>query len=192
VEESALSQPSVAQPVATRPVVLIMGVSGCGKTTIGTLLGHRTGWPFMDADDLHPASNVAKMQRGIPLTDEDRWPWLDKVAAWISQRVRAGEPGVVACSALKRRYRDVLRRADPSLRVAYLRGSRAILAERLANRRGHFFPRQLLDAQLRDIEEPGPDEQPIIVLIGQSANHTVDEIQAGLGERQHRQGDPAH
>jgi gluconokinase len=180
-----------AQP---RPVVLVMGVSGCGKTTVGTLLGLRTGWPFMDADDLHPASNVRKMKHGIPLTDADRWPWLDEVAAWISQRVQLGEPGVVACSALKRRYRDVLRRADPNLRVVYLRGDRELLNQRLAHRHGHFFPKQLLDAQLADIEEPTPDEHPLVVPIGQSPDDTVDQIRAGLREQDDlsAQGGTAH
>src|SRR5258705_11715324 len=108
-------------------MVLIMGVSGCGKTTIGTLLGLRTGWPFMDADDLHPASNVSKMKQGIPLTDADRWPWLDEVAAWISRQVQLGDPGVMACSALRRPYLDPLRRADANLPVASLPADRPIL-----------------------------------------------------------------
>jgi carbohydrate kinase (thermoresistant glucokinase family) len=166
-----------------QPIVLIMGVSGCGKTTIGTLLGLRTGWPFMDADDLHPASNVSKMKQGIPLTDADRWPWLDEVAAWISRQVQLGEPGVVACSALKRRYRDLLRRADANLRVVYLRGDRAILTARLEHRHGHFFPKRLLDAQLADIEEPTLDEHALVVPIGQMPDRTVDTIRVGLREQ---------
>ncbi len=157
-----------------------MGVSGSGKTTIGHLLAARTGWPFLDADDLHPASNVAKMQVGIPLTDEDRWPWLDLVAAWISERAQDGEGGIVGCSALKRPYRDLLRESDPMLRVVYLRGDHHALTTRLNRRRGHFFPRGLLETQLADLQEPAPDERPIIVLIGQSVDHIVAEILAGL------------
>src|SRR5215472_10538354 len=106
--------------------VVVMGVSGCGKTTIGGRLAARTGWPFLDADELHPAPSVAKMSRGEPLTDADRWPWLDLVAAWIAGRREAGESGVVGCSALKRAYRDRLREADPGLRIAYLSGDRGI------------------------------------------------------------------
>jgi gluconokinase len=161
-------------------VVLLMGVSGSGKTTIGQLLAARTGWPFLDADDLHPASNVVKMQAGIPLTDEDRWPWLQLVAAWIAQQAKAGQCGIVGCSALKRPYRDLLRQGDPMLRVVYLHGDRAALTSRLTRRRGHFFPRDLLNTQLADLEEPTADERPIVVSIGQSSNRTVDAILAGL------------
>lgn len=184
--------PVQPQSVVPQPIVLIMGVSGCGKSTIGTLLGHRMGWPFLDADDLHPAENVAKMQRGVPLTDADRWPWLDLVAAWIADRANAGRPGVVGCSALKRSYRDLLRRADPRLRVVYLWGDREILTERLSHRHGHFFPRQLLDAQLAALEEPTPDEHPVVVPIGQSPDRTVDAILAALGRAGATTSGPAH
>lgn len=160
--------------------VVVMGVSGCGKTTVGMLLADRTGWPFLDADSLHPATSVAKMARGEPLTDADRWPWLDDVAAWIAARREADEPGIVGCSALKRSYRDRLRRADPDLRFAYLGGDRAILVERLAQRHGHFFPTRLLDSQFSDLEPPTADERPINVQIGQSPGAVVDAILAGL------------
>jgi gluconokinase len=159
-----------------------MGVSGCGKSTIGSLLGQRMGWRFLDADDLHPAENIAKMQRGVALTDADRWPWLDLVASWIGERARAGQPGVIGCSALKRSYRDALRQAEENLRLVYLTGDRDTLAERLARRHGHFFPQQLLDAQLGDLEEPAPDEHAIVVVIGQSSpRETVDTIATELG-----------
>ncbi len=124
--------------------VLVMGVSGCGKTTVGRLLATRLDWPFLDADDLHPPANVAKMAAGIPLTDADRAPWLAMVAAWMAERRAAGEPGVVACSALKRAYRDTLRASDPDLRLVFLEGERELLAERLTHRHGHFFPQRLL------------------------------------------------
>ena len=153
-----------------------MGPSGCGKTTIGSQLAQRLGWSFLDADDLHPAANVVKMSVGIPLTDEDRAPWLEQVAGWIQQRRGAGEPGVVACSALKRKYRDQLRGADPGLRVIYLDGGHDLLARRLAVRHGHFFPKTLLEEQLKDLEEPGPDEDPIVVPIGLSPSRAVDAI----------------
>jgi carbohydrate kinase (thermoresistant glucokinase family) len=172
-------------------MVLIMGVSGSGKSTIGTLLAHRLGWPFLDADDLHPAENVAKMLRGVPLTDSDRWPWLEEVAAWIAEHWDAGQPGVVGCSALKRSYRDVLRQEDPDLRVVYLQGDREILTERLAHRHGHFFPRQLLDAQLADLEEPTPEEHAVVVPIGQSPERTTDAILTALGIPSGTRGDRA-
>jgi gluconokinase len=163
------------------PVVVVMGVSGCGKSTIGARLAERTGWPFADADDMHPAANVAKMRAGQPLTDADRWPWLDDVAAWIAARYAGGEGGVMACSALRRAYRDRLRQADPALRIVLLQGSRELLVQRLTDRRGHFFPASLVDTQLADFEPPGPDEDPIIVQIGQSPEHVVETILAGLG-----------
>jgi gluconokinase len=169
------------EPTAMQPTrVVVMGVSGCGKSTVGTLLAARTGWPFLDADPLHPAANVAKMVRGEPLTDADRWPWLDLVASWIAERRQAGESGVIGCSALKRRYRDRLREADPGLRFAFLAGDRAILLARVAQRHGHFFPTRLLDSQLADLEPPTLDEHPIVVQIGQSPDAVVDAILVGL------------
>ena len=164
--------------------IVVMGVSGCGKTTVGTLLAERTGWPFLDADALHPAVNVDKMVRGEPLTDDDRWPWLDLVAAWIGERRLAGESGVVGCSALKRRYRDRLRVADPDLHFALLTGDREILLSRVTERPGHFFPVRLLDSQLTDLEPPTLDEHPTIVQIGQSPEAVVDTILNGLQQQQ--------
>jgi len=163
------------------PVVLVMGVAGCGKSTIASTVAERTGWPFADADDLHPAANVAKMRSGQPLTDADRWPWLDQVAGWIAARHGAGEPGVIACSALKRAYRDRLRLADPSLRVVFLDVSREVLLDRLSHRSGHFFPAALVDTQLADLERPTPDEHPMTVPSGQSPDRVADAILANLG-----------
>jgi gluconokinase len=160
-----------------------MGVSGCGKTTIGALLAARVGWPFIDADALHPPANVAKMSAGIPLTDADRWPWLRIVGAWIAERHAQRAAGIVACSALKRAYRDVLREADPDLKLVYLHGDRTLLLARLAARRGHFFPAALLDAQLADLQVPTPDEHPIIVPIGQSPDKAVSSILGALEPR---------
>jgi gluconokinase len=180
--------------------MVLMGVSGSGKTTIGHLLSARTGWQFLDADDLHPASNVVKMQAGIPLTDDDRWPWLRQVAIWIRGQAQAGHAGIVGCSALKRSYRDLLRGADPSLRFVYLRGDGDLLMGRQNRRLGHFCPRDLLDTQLETLEEPGPEEHPIIVPIGQSSDRQVEAILAGLTgqDNEHRsaevqpEGDSAH
>lgn len=161
-------------------VVLVMGVSGSGKTTVGEELAGRLGWPFLDADDLHPAANVAKMAAGTPLTDADRLPWLRRVAEWIAHRREARESGVLGCSALKRAYRDQLRAADPGLFVVYLQGQRDLLAKRVSARHGHFFPARLLDAQLADLEEPAPDEHAMTVSIGQSPEKIVDSVVAAL------------
>jgi carbohydrate kinase (thermoresistant glucokinase family) len=171
----------VNQPADREPVVLLMGASGCGKSTIGRLLSDHTGWPFADADLLHSPQAVAKMHAGIPLTDADRWPWLHQVADWVAQRHAEGGPGIVGCSALKRAYRDLLRTADPDLRIVYLQADPDLLRERLAHRRGHFFAPALLTAQLRDLEEPTADERPIIVHIGQPAEVTARSILARLG-----------
>jgi gluconokinase len=155
-----------------------MGVSGCGKTTLGLALAARTGWNFLDADTVHSPENIAKLRAGIALTDADRRPWLDRIASWM-----ANHPGgyIVACSALKRRYRDRLRQADPGLHLAFLRGDASELAERLAHRPGHFFAPGLLASQLADLEEPAPDEHPITVPIGLSTEDAVDRVLAAIG-----------
>jgi gluconokinase len=163
-------------------VVLVMGVSGSGKSTIGDALARRAGWPFLDGDRFHSPANVAKMAAGIPLDDADRQPWLQEIAEWIAKRRSAGEAGVVACSALKRAYRDLLRGGDPDLRVVYLKGEREQLETRLAQRRDHFFPAALLDAQLADLEEPTPDEDPRVVHIGGSVAETVDAVERALAQ----------
>ena len=146
---------------ADAAVLVIMGVAGSGKSTIGRLLADRLGWELAEGDELHPEANVAKMAAGQPLTDADRWPWLARVRAWIDEHVAAGRPGVITCSALKRAYRDVLR--DPHVVFVHLAGTRDQLAPRLAARRGHFMPVSLLDSQLADLEPPGPDERALTV-----------------------------
>jgi gluconokinase len=170
------------QDVASRSpaAVVVMGVSGCGKTTIGKLLASRLHWEFEDADRFHPASNVDKMHKGIPLTDEDRWPWLDAIAAWIDKTRQAGRHGVIACSALKRRYRDVLIGNRADVRLVYLQGSETLIASRIATRREHFMPRSLLHSQFDALEEPGPDENPIIVSIESKPDAIVARIIAAL------------
>ena len=146
-------------------VIIVMGVSGSGKSTVGALLASRLRWEFKDADWFHPPSNVDKMHSGIPLTDDDRWPWLDAIAAWIDKTRRSGEHGAIACSALKRRYRDVLIGDRADARLVYLKGDEALIARRIATRHEHFMPRSLLHSQFDALEEPGPDENPIIVSI---------------------------
>ena len=145
---------------AGAPRVVVMGVSGCGKSTVGALLAARLGVPFVDADDLHPQSNVAKMAAGVPLTDEDRWPWLRLVGQSLAD-APAGE--VVACSALRRAYRDVLREAAPDVRFVHLAGTREQLASRLSHRLHHFMPATLLDTQLATLEAPGDDEGAVVL-----------------------------
>jgi gluconokinase len=156
-----------------------MGVSGSGKTTVGALLAGRLHWPYAEADDFHPPANVAKMAAGHPLTDDDRWPWLHAIGAWIDERIARGEPGVVTCSALKRKYRDVLRR--PEVTEVYLKGDHDLIAQRLAARHGHFFKPALLDSQFADLEEPTPEEHVVTVQIGGTPSEIVDDIVAATG-----------
>jgi carbohydrate kinase (thermoresistant glucokinase family) len=155
-------------------VLVLMGVSGTGKSTVAALLAARLSWDLEEGDDLHPAANVAKMASGHPLTDGDRWPWLDRVAAWIQHQIAAGRPGIITCSALKRSYRDRLR--APGVTFVYLHGSRDLLARRLAARHGHYMPPALLDSQLADLEPPGDDEAALWIDIGPPAAEQAEQI----------------
>lgn len=160
-----------------RPVVLvIMGVSGSGKTTVGAMLARRLGWPFQEGDDLHPTANLEKMRSGIPLTDEDRRPWLELIADWVDQHMDASENGVVTCSALKREYRDAIDRRRHGVVFVFLDGSKATIARRLESRHGHFMPPQLLQSQLEDLEPPAPDEPAIRIGIQASPELIVDDV----------------
>lgn len=162
------------------PVVLVvMGVSGSGKSTVAGLLAARLGWDFTDGDDLHPPENVAKMAAGHPLTDEDREPWLVKVAEWIRERTGAGRPGLITCSALKRTYRDRLR--GEHVIFVYLAGTRAEIKRRLAARNGHFMPSSLLESQFATLEEPGAGERAITVDISANAMADAERIVTALG-----------
>jgi gluconokinase len=161
-------------------VVIVMGVSGSGKTTVGTLLAGRLHWEFEDADWFHPAGNVDKMHNGVPLTDDDRWPWLRAIAAWIDRTRAAGGHGVVACSALKRRYRELLTADRPDVRLVYLEGDQTLIARRIATRHEHFMPASLLKSQFDALEAPGPDEHPIIVSIDLPPREIVARILAEL------------
>jgi carbohydrate kinase (thermoresistant glucokinase family) len=160
----------------TRTILVVMGVSGSGKTTIAKAVADRLGWPFEEGDELQPASDIAKMHSGHPLDDRDRWPWLEKVAAWIDGWRQTGTPGVITCSALKRSYRDFLARGRPEVRLLYLHGDPALIAARLAGRQGHFMPASLLDSQLATLEEPGSDERPIRVDVARSTEDIIAEI----------------
>jgi gluconokinase len=173
-------------------IVIVAGVSGSGKTTVGAMLAGRLGWRFADADDFHPAANIEKMRAGIPLTDQDRWPWLRAIAAWMDERIAHGEQAVVTCSALKRSYRDMLLGGRPEARMVFLAVDRQVLERRLAARHGHFFPEQLLGAQLADLEPPQPDERVVSVVPAEDPAGTVASIIAVLCLKEKGPGDSAH
>jgi gluconokinase len=160
--------------VAAPPIAVIMGVSGTGKTTLATLLAQALGWPSAEGDDFHSAANKAKMHSGHPLTDADRLPWLQEIAAWIHGREVAGSGGIITCSALKRSYRDILRTGNADVRFVCLVGSRELLHKRLDERQGHFMPAALLDSQLATLEPLGPDEPGVTIDVG----GTPDQIKA--------------
>ena len=159
-----------------RPIV-VMGVSGTGKSTVGSALAQALGLRFVEGDDLHPESNVDKMAHGIPLTDDDRAPWLDRIAEELHR------PVVVTCSALRRVYRDRLRRAAPDLALVYLHGPRELLAERMGARPGHFMPTTLLDSQLATLEAPTPDENAIAMDVVLTPAEIVERVAARLAIR---------
>jgi gluconokinase len=161
--------------------LIVMGVSGSGKSTIADELAERIGWRYEDGDRFHPASNVAKMKAGHPLTDEDRWPWLQAIANEIDRACSAGEHAVIACSALKRAYRDILVHGRSDVRIIYLKGSQQLIAGRLAQRKGHFMPAGLLDSQFATLEPPADSENPVTVSIDASVGSIVDDIVHQLG-----------
>src|ERR1700731_5323579 len=156
--------------------LIVMGVSGSGKSTIADKLAERLRWSYEDGDKFHPASNVAKMSAGHPLTDEDRWPWLQAIADEIDRVCELGQHAVIACSALKRAYRDILVHRRSDVRMVFLRGSQELIANRLARRKGHFMPPGLLASQFKTLEPPDPDENPLIVSIDASVEEIVDDI----------------
>ena len=156
--------------------LIVMGVSGSGKSTVGEALAQRLALRFEDGDRFHPASNVAKMHAGIALTDDDRWPWLKAIADEIDRGCGAGSPAVIACSALKRAYRDVLVHGRGDVRIVYLRGDQALIARRLALRTGHFMPPGLLTSQFQTLQPPTDDERVIAVSIDAPVEAIVDVV----------------
>lgn len=156
--------------------VVVMGISGSGKTTIATRLAEQLGWTFGEADDFHPAANIEKMASGIPLTDQDRWPWLESMREWMTAQARAGSSTVVTCSALRRSYRDVLTHAEGRVRFVHLLGDAHLILERMKTRSGHFMPQSLLPSQLSTLEPLEPDEQGIRI----ENTGTPDEVTADI------------
>jgi gluconokinase len=172
----------VASETGKSPCALIvMGVSGSGKSTIGERLAQRIAWRYEDGDKFHPASNVAKMSAGHPLTDDDRWPWLRAIAEEIDRVCGAGEHAVIACSALKRAYREVLVHGRDDVRIVFLVGTQELIANRLAERKGHFMPPGLLASQFKTLEPPEANENPVTVSIDASVEIIVDNIVSQLG-----------
>lgn len=164
-----------------KTIVVVMGVSGSGKTTVGGLLAEQLGCAFQDGDDLHPRENVEKMRNGTALTDADRLPWLEAIARRIDDWRERGEGGVITCSALKRTYRNIVVSQRPEARLVYLKGTPALIRRRLRARTSHFMPVGLLDSQFAVLEEPGEDEGPIVVDIGLAPPRIVNDILCGLG-----------
>jgi gluconokinase len=158
-------------------IVIVMGVVGAGKTTVGSLLAQQLGWEFADADDFHPPSNVEKIRNGVPLSDTDRAPWLDRLSQAIREWIAARKNVVLACSALKRKYREKLA-VGPEVRFVYLKGKAGLIAERLRARHGHFAGEQILSSQLADLEEPEP---AVDIDISQTPAQMVDQIRKNLG-----------
>ena len=157
-------------------IAVVMGVSGSGKTTVAALVARALGCQFQEGDALHSPENVAKMRRGEPLTDADRASWLRRIAEEIDGWRARGQCGVMACSALKRRYRDIIIGARPDVALVYLKGSRELIRQRMAARQGHFMPVTLLESQFASLEEPAPDEHPITVDVGAKPAEIADEV----------------
>jgi carbohydrate kinase (thermoresistant glucokinase family) len=157
-------------------VLVVMGVSGSGKSTIAAMLAHRLHWIYEDGDWLHPKANIEKMHHGEPLNDADRWPWLHAIADWIDTTRQSGHHGIVACSALKRAYRDILVGDRPDVRIVYLKGDQSLIARRVNARADHFMPPELLDSQFKALEEPQADERPIVVSVAPHPREIVETI----------------
>lgn len=174
----------MTEPAARTPEpvhLVVMGVSGSGKTTVAQILAERLGRPFAEADEFHPQANIDKMSAGTPLTDEDRWPWLATVRDWLSQQAGAGRSTVVTCSALRRAYRDLLREADGRVRFVHLTADPGIISPRLGTRSGHFMPPSLLPSQLATLEPLVDGEDGVVVLVDVPPEEVADRVLAALG-----------
>jgi len=162
----------------TARILVVMGVSGSGKSTVAGALAHSLGWTLAEGDDFHPPANIAKMHSGIPLNDNDRMPWLATIAAWIDARIQAREPGIVTCSALKRAYRDQLAGGRPEVLFVYLKGTVALISQHLAAREGHFMPASLLPTQFETLEEPAADEPAFAIDAAHPVAAIVSEVES--------------
>jgi carbohydrate kinase (thermoresistant glucokinase family) len=189
---SATQQPSGANTAANEAeaakyvepgILVLMGVSGSGKSTVALELQRVLGWPFQEGDDLHPSANVEKMRSGQPLNDQDRLPWLQAVAGWIDGQLAANKPGIITCSNLKRAYRDITVGSRPGVRLVYLKGEPVIIHQRLLQRVHRYMPPSLLGTQFDTLEEPGADEHPITVAVHGAIPETVVEILQQLPAR---------
>ena len=159
-----------------KTVLLLMGVSGSGKTTIALELQRVLRWPYIDGDDLHPVANVKKMRSGHPLNDQDRLPWLQSIARWIDDRLAAGEPGIITCSDLKRAYRRITAGDRKGVTLVYLRGDEELIADRISRRKHQYMPASLLQSQFETLEEPGEDEGAVVVPVRGSIAETVTDL----------------
>ena len=186
---SAASQPPLPDPAAqeiaaakrTSPTILVlMGVSGSGKSTVAQELQRVLGWPFQEGDDLHPPANIEKMRSGQPLNDQDRLPWLQAIGRWIDERLAAHQPGIITCSNLKRAYRNITIGTRRGVTLVYLKGDEPVIQRRMLNRMHRYMPPSLLGSQFDTLEEPGEDEHPITVLVHGSIAETVVELLSQL------------
>lgn len=176
-DEPTLASCPPASAVTARPrVIVLMGVSGSGKSTIGRRLSRTLGWPFRDADSFHPAANIEKMSKGLPLDDEDRRPWLSAIADWIDAHRAGATNAIVSCSALKRRYRDIVIGSRRDVRLVYLQGSFSLIADRLSRRKDHFMPPELLKSQFDTLENPAPEENALAIPIRLTPKRVVERI----------------
>jgi gluconokinase len=174
--------------VGSVDLIVVMGVSGSGKTTVARGIASAMGWPFAEGDDFHPEANVAKMSSGQPLTDEDRWPWLRTIGSWLSEQEESGRNAVVTCSALRRVYRDLLRDGRPDVRFCHVEADAALIEERLTHRSGHYMPPSLLPSQLAVLEPLQPDEPGVTVSVAGTPEGIVERALDALGLR--RDGEP--
>ncbi|MEO7129762.1 MAG: gluconokinase [Dermatophilaceae bacterium] len=176
-------QPDGAAPSPAPDIVIVMGVSGSGKTTVAEGVAAAMGWDFAEGDDFHSAANVAKMHSGHPLTDDDRWPWLESIGDWISAKVAGGESAVVTCSALRRAYRDLLRQGRPAVRFLHVTAPSELIEDRMEHRSGHYMPASLLPSQLNTLEPLEPDEPGAVVTAYGTPDQVLHSAMEALGLR---------